>query len=108
MNTIDIGTVLQRFDDTYDERSAAVKEYGIRFLTADGRYREMRCRKGVKAPKQQLHHGNQPKGKFRYNLQRNATMLVHDLVLNETRAVKPAMIFAFQDFESTEFIKVFH
>jgi hypothetical protein len=109
MNTIDIGTVLNKFDDTYDERDSAVKEYGIRFITEDGRLRTMRCRKGVKAPRQQLTEGgNQERGKFRYNLKRNGTILVHDLDINESRSPKVAMICQFKDFNSNTWLKVYH
>jgi hypothetical protein len=109
MNTIDIGTVLQRFDDTYDEKSNAVKEYGLRFLTSDGRHREMRCRKGVKAPQQQIvEGGNQPRGKFRFNLKYHGSMLLHDMDINETRSVKVSMIFGFKDFKTNTWLNVFH
>lgn len=109
MAGIDIGTVLNKFDDTADEFDFAVKDYGIRFITADGRVRTMRARKGVQEPKRQLtEKGNAPRGKFRYNLQRTGTMLVHDLKADEPRTIKPSMFFSFADFKSTEFIKIRH
>lgn len=109
MNTIDIGTVLNKFDDTYDERNQAVKEYGIRFITEDGRLRTMRCRKGVKAPQQQLvKEGNQPRGKFRFNLQYHGAILLHDLDINESRSPKVAMITQFKDYKSSTWVNVYH
>jgi hypothetical protein len=108
MNVIDIGTVLNRFDDTYDEQNNLVKSFCIKFITEDGRVRSMHCRKGVKAPKQQLKNGNQDRGKFRFNLKRNGSILLHDIDINESRSPKVAMIFMFKDFNSTEWLKVFH
>lgn len=108
MSSIDIGTVLNKFDDTVDEIDSSVKEYGIRFITSDGRVRTMRARKGVRAPKQQLNNGNQERGNFRYNLQRNGTILVFDLDINESRSPKVATIFAFKDFNKNTWLRVHH
>jgi hypothetical protein len=108
MSMIDIGTVLNKFDDTYDEFDFAVKDYGIQFITSDGRLRSMRARKNVKEPKRQLKAGNDPKGKFRYNLNRTGTMLVHDLAIDEPRSIKPAMLCAFADHQQTEFHRIRH
>ena len=92
---IGIDKVLQHFDDTYDEANFNVKEYGLRFITEDGRVRTMRAKKKLKAPKQQLRKSTEERGKYKYNLQRHGNMLVEDLDLNEPRTVKPAMFFAF-------------
>lgn len=108
MNVIDIGTVLNHFDDTVDEQDLTVKEYGIRFITADGRLRTMRARKNVKSPKQQLRAPHQERGKGLYSLKRNGTMLVHDLDANEPRAVKVATFCAFKDFNSSTWLTVRH
>lgn len=108
MSEIDIGTVLQKFDDTVDEAQLTVKQYGIRFITADGRLRTMRARKNVKSPKQKLSKPLQPKGKVMFNLQRNGTMLVHDLDIDDPRTVKVASICAFKDFQSSTWLNVRH
>lgn len=108
MGVIDIGTVLQKFDETYDEQSLSVKAYGIRFITTDGRLRTMTARKNVKSPKQQLIGDHQPRGKFKFNLKRHGTMLVHDLAIDKPRSVKVANICHFKDFESTAWINVRH
>jgi hypothetical protein len=105
---IDIGTVLNKFDDTVDEVSSIVKEYGIRFITADGRLRTMRGRKNVKSPKQQLDKPLDPRGGVQWNLQANGTMLVHDLDIAEPRACKVAMFCGFKDFNSSTWLTVFH
>jgi len=105
---IDIGTVLRHFDDTVDEMDLSVKEYGIRFITADGRLRTMRARKNVKEPKRGMRKPLANKGRVMYNLKRNGTMLVQDLELNEPRAVKVAAITAFRDYNSPEWHNVFH
>lgn len=105
---IDIGTVLNKFDDTVDELNATVKEYGIRFITADGRVRTMRARKNVKSPNQQLRKPLEERGKKMFNLKRNGLMLVHDLVIDEPRTVKVATIFAFKDFNQSTWNNVRH
>ncbi|HEY3403886.1 MAG TPA: hypothetical protein VGK59_10895 [Ohtaekwangia sp.] len=106
--SIDIGSVLNHFDDTVNERTSEVNEYFIRFITNDGKLRTMRARKGVRSPKQGLRKPHQPKGKFRYNLKRNGTMLVFDLDLNEYRTVKVAHIFGFRTKQHPSWNRVFH
>ncbi len=109
MTVIDIGSVLNLFDDTVDEHTNDVKEYGIRFITSDGRVRTMRARKNVKSPQQQLVNGKtQPRGKFRFNLKRNGVMLLQDLDLAQPRSVKVAAIFAFRNFNETTWSRVYH
>jgi hypothetical protein len=108
MLVIDIGSVLNRFDDLVDEFNQAVKEYGIRFITGDGRLRTMRCRKNVSAPKQQLRKPLQQKGKSLFHLKRHGTMLVHDLDIAQPRTVKVSTICQFKDFESTQWNRVRH
>jgi len=105
---IDIGSVLRKFDDTYDEVDMNVKEYGIRLITTDGRLRTMRCRKNVIAPKMQLRKPIDAKGKTMFNLKRNGTMLVHDLDIDEPRSVKVFAISHFKDFKQTEWATVKH
>lgn len=99
MAVIDIGTVLNKFNDVYDERDSVVKDYGIMFITADGRVRTMRSRKNVKAPAQQLKSpvSTRSRGKGMFNLQRHGTILLQDLDKAEARTVKVAMIFGFRD-----------
>lgn len=92
---IGIDKVLQHLDNTYDEHTQVVNEYGIRFITQDGRVRTMRAKKKLKAPKQALRKPTEERGKHKYNLQRLGNMLVEDLDLQEPRTVKPSMFFAF-------------
>lgn len=108
MTTIDIGSVLKRFDDTVDEHDLTVKDYGIKFITADGRLRTMRCRKNVKSPKQQLRGPLSERGKMKYNLKRAGTMLVHDLAIDQPRSVKVSAICFFADHNSKQYSRVFH
>jgi hypothetical protein len=105
---IDIGTVLIKFDDTYDEASLQVKDYWLRFITLDGRIRTMHARKNVKSPKQKLRSPLRARGKGLFHLQRHGTMLVHDLVAGEPRTIKVAQIFAFRDHRSTTWLNVRH
>lgn len=93
---IGIDKVLQHFDDTYDEASFTVKEYGLRFITEDGRVRTMRAKKKLKAPKQGLIKPTSDRGKFKFHMQRMGNMLVEDLDLKSPRTVKPAMFSHFK------------
>lgn len=108
MGVTDIGTVLSKFDDTADELTAVVKEYGIRFITTDGRVRTMRARKNVKGPSRQLKAPLQERGRQLFNLKRHGTMLVHDLDKDEPRTVKVATIFSFKDFKESTWTNVRH
>jgi len=105
---IDIGSVLTKFDDTYDDVSMNVKEYGIRFITSDGRVRTMRCRKNVTTPKVKLRKPLSSTGRTMFHLKRNGTMLVHDLDIDQPRTVKVFSISHFRDFNETEWATVRH
>lgn len=100
MAVIDIGTVLNKFNDVYDERDSVVKNYSIMFITSDGRVRTMRARKNVKAPQQQLKGpvSTRSRAKGMFNLQRHGTILLEDIDKHEARTVKVATIFGFQDY----------
>ena len=104
---IDIGTVLNKFDDTADEASQDVKTYGIRFLKANGEVREMTCRKNVKSPKQQPVERN-PRGKQVHHLKTHGNMMLHDVDADKAKTVKVATIFAFRDWKSDVWYKVWH
>ncbi len=108
MGVIDIGTVLNHFDDTVDELNQDVKEYTIRFITGDGRLRTMRCRKNVQNPKQQLRAPLPHKSKSLFNLKRHGTMLVHDLDIDEPRTVKVATFCHFKNFQESTWSRVRH
>ena len=105
---IDIGSVLKRIDDTVDERTLRVKEYGLRFITADGRLRTIIGRKNVKGLKQKADTSKNPRGKFRYNLKRNNTLLFHDDAIDRPTTIKVACITHFKGFEENTWQKVFH
>lgn len=103
MDVIDIGSVLNRFNDTVDLRTTEVKIYGIRFLRDNGTIRTMLCRKNVKTPGRGK---KKPVGDGMYNLKRTGTLLVGEGEL--MRSVKPASIFQFKDHNSKEWIRVHH
>ncbi len=105
---IDIGTVLNKFDDTYDEGSKEVKTYTIKFITKDGRKREMLCRKSVKSPKQGKSGQLTERGKGKYNLKYHGGILLYDEQLQSYRTVKVAHIFGFKDHKSKQWLDVFH
>lgn len=100
---IDIASVLRKLDDTYDEGTQEVKEYGLRFITADGRLRTMVCRKNVKNPGR---GSKKPTRSASFNLKRAGTMLVTEG--SQPRHVKPATICGFRDHNSTVWLPVFH
>lgn len=109
MGVIDIGSVLNHFDDMVDELNQEVKEYGLRFITSDGRLRTMRCRKNVRSPKMQLRAPLQAKGKAMFNLKKHGTMLLSDLDTEDgLRTVKVATICHFKNHQSTEWNRVRH
>jgi hypothetical protein len=104
MDVIDIGSVLNRFNDTVDLRTTEVKTYGIRFLRDNGTIRTMQCRKNVKTPGRG--RGPKPVGTGLTHLKRTGTLLVGEG--EQIRSVKPASIFQFKDHNSSEWIRVFH
>ncbi|MCO6367847.1 hypothetical protein GBO34_00780 [Roseivirga pacifica] len=98
--TIDIGSVLNEFNNTVDESTNEVLEYDIMFLampkeTGNAYVREMRARKNVKSPKRQMTERNS-RGKQQFNLKFEGIMLLHDTRGEVTRSVKTRMIFAFK------------
>lgn len=105
---IDIGTVLNKFNDTVDERTSETKAFGIKVLTATGEVREMVCRKNVKSPKARLESEPEERGKMNYNLKKNGVMLVQDLEAMAPRSVKVACILQFKDFLSNHWEDVRH
>lgn len=107
MYQIDIGTVLNKLNDTVDLVSQHVKDYGIRFINNRGEQREFVFRKNVKSPKQKK-VGSDPFGKDMYNLQRNGVMLLRNPGEDHPRSIKTCMIYGFKDFNSSTWLKVFH
>jgi hypothetical protein len=120
MDQIDIGTVLNKFNDTVDEATQEVKTFGIRFINKQGEKRVLICRKNVKSPKQEKAdnpqslaqalsgHKIEDKGREMYNLKRNGVMLVKDEHEDHPRTIKTSMIYAFKDFNSDNWLNVFH
>ena len=104
---IDIGTVLGRLNDTYDETNQQLKKYGIRFINKEGETRELTVRKNVKNPMQEAIH-RAAWGKEQHNLKRNGVMLVQAEGEEHPRTIKTAMIYGFRDFNSTTWLNVFH
>lgn len=105
---IDIGTVLNKFNQTVDEGTTDVKSFGIKFLTEDGHIREMTCRKNVRAPKHGLSRKLDERGKLNYNLKYNGVMLLRDEKIDEPRSVKVATIGKFRDHKSEIWQNVRH
>jgi hypothetical protein len=100
---ISIANVLQKFNETYDEQRFEVRDYGIRFITADGKLRTMQARKNIKPPGSGL---RKPVGNAFAHLQRSGIMLVSEGA--QQRSIKPATICAFKDYKSDTWQTVFH
>lgn len=99
---IAITTLLSKLDDTYNESTGEVKNYGIRFLKADGTTREMMCSKKT------LGAGRNGNRKFNHNLKQKGTIMVTDLSINKERTPKVALIYQFKDHNSSTWKPVFH
>ncbi|MEJ0030931.1 MAG: hypothetical protein WDO15_11400 [Bacteroidota bacterium] len=99
---IDIGHVLNRIDDTIDEHSRAVKEFGLKFITSDGRCRTIRCRKNIKFPRAKRKESKTKIDRSTFNLKENGAILVGDLDKGEMRTIKIASIAFFRDHKKTE------
>ena len=107
---IDIGTVLNKIDNTVDDDSLEVKTFGLRFLTDKGISELIDCRKNVRDPfkgKQTAKHQLPAKGKFKYNLKRKGTILLTSH-LKDYRSVLVSAIYEFKDFKSNRWLRVKH
>jgi hypothetical protein len=107
MDRIDIGTVLNKFNDTTDIHSGAVKTFGLRYINDRGEKREHICRKNIKSPKQ-AKSGSEERGKEMYNLKYNGVMLIKAQGEDHPRTIKTCMIYSFKDFQSSTWLNVFH
>ena len=108
--TIDIGTVLNKLNDTVDQQTQDVKVFGLRFLVklkpGQGVTREMIVRKNVKAPKQK--HSVQERGKGTYSLQKNGILRAYSEERGHPIDIKTAMIYGFRDYKESYWLNVFH
>ncbi len=106
MGRIDIGTVMQKLNNAVQD-SGTVLMYGIRFITKEGRVKEIyHCRKNVK----QVQHGNtpDPKGRGSYNLKFHGIVRLWDENAEQFLNAKLAHIVQFRDHNSTQWIPIFH
>ena len=103
---IDIATVLQFFDRTYDEDDSKKRTYGIRFVTRDGRIKEIfNASKNTKRPGQK---SPDPKGKGQYNLKLHGIVRLFDENTEEFRNAKPPHMIEFRPHNSENWLKIFH
>lgn len=107
MKSIGISEVLSRINDTVDISTSDVKQYGIKFYTADGDLREIAARKYTRGSLQSV-SGHDPRGKAAHNLQRNGLIMLQDLTNGRTINIKATTIFQFRDYETQQWLKVFH
>lgn len=109
MSKIDIATVLNHFDNVYDEASNAVRSYGIRFITARGTKQEIfDARKNVKNPKAKTTGKADGKSKQKYNLKEFGTMKLYNENSEEYRDVKVAHMVEFRPHNSKTWIPIYH
>lgn len=99
MSDIDIATVLNKLNDTVDERTTTAKSYGLRFLNKDGITRELICRKNVRAG---------VRGKYQFSLKDRGLVQVTAEGESHPRLIKPTMIYGFRDYKSQVWQNVFH
>lgn len=104
---IDIGTVLNKIDNTVDDETMEVRRFGIRYLTENGKGEMLDCRKNVKDPFKNQKGKTPEKGKFKYSLKQKGTIL---LTSEEKayRSVLVSTIYEFKDFKSSRWIRVRH
>lgn len=102
-----IVTVLSRFNDSIDQATSTLKSYGLKFLTETGEKREITCRKYSKGLKQKA-IGHDARGKNFYNLQYKGVILLEDITNGRVISAKTDVIYAFREFESDLWFKVFH
>lgn len=107
MKSIGIAEVLARLSVTVDPETTAVKEYGIKFYTADGALRKLTVRKYTRGPLQST-TGEDKRGKAAHNLQRNGLIKLQDLTNGRTIDVRVTSIYGFCDFQYNQWFKVFH
>jgi hypothetical protein len=107
MTSIGISEVLTRINDTVDQHTTAIKEYGIKFYTAKGALRDIVVRKYTRGALQET-VGEDKRGKAAHNLQRNGLVMLQDLTNGRTIEVRATSIYGFRDFESDRWLKVFH
>jgi hypothetical protein len=107
LERIDIASVLRKFDNQIDEKTNEVKTIGIRFITADGRLREMYdARKNVRnntAPIQQ-----EARSKQKYHLKTYGVIKLFDDNAEEYRDVKVAHMVQYRPHNSTQWISIYH
>ncbi len=104
---IDIGTVLNKIDNTVDDESMEVRRFGIRYLTEKGMGEMLDCRKNVKDPFKNQKGKTPEKGKFKYSLKQKGTILL----TSEDKAYRSVLvsaIYEFKDFKSPRWIRVRH
>lgn len=99
MSEIDIGTVLNKLNDTINENTMAPKVYGLRFINKHGETRELMCRKNVRT-------GH--KGTYQFSLKNNGLLQIQAEGEDHPRLIKPTMIYGFKDDLSKVWFNVFH
>ena len=107
MKSIGFSEVLSKINDTVDVNTSDVKQYGIKFYTAEGDVREIATRKYTRGSLQSV-TGHDPRGKAAHNLQRNGLIMLQDLTNGRTINIKATSIFSFRDYQSQHWLKVFH
>lgn len=101
-SSIEISTVLDRFNHTYDEQQMVQRRYSIRMLTAKGTSELLNCRKKVIDRKREHVAAD-----YRHNLKQHGNIML----LNEhgqPRTIKVATIYEFKDHQAKLWQRVRH
>lgn len=106
---IDIGSVLNKFDNTVDDSRNQTKTFGIRFIKPDGTVREfLNARKNVKHPGIIKSKDEKKMNRSMFNLKLHGVMLLFDEDQQQYRNVKVAQMFQFRDHGSSKWLDIFH
>lgn len=103
---IDIKTVMRLLNGAVSD-DGTLKTYGIRFMTKEGRIKEIHdASKNIKRP--QFGSSPDPKGRGQYNLKYHGLVRLFDENAEEYRNAKLAHIIQFRNYNTTHWVDIFH
>lgn len=94
-------------NDTVDVETTAVKDFGVKFYTAEGELRVISARKYTRGALQDI-AGQDKRGKASHNLQAHGLVMLQDLTNGRTINVRATSIYGFKDYQSFIWLNVYH